>query len=145
MSSQTRTMTPAVRTGGPPILCAFSRGGSFRRRDSPSYQRLIQVLVGGTARSDGRPGRTTLTRAGTLSAERGEESSMDSEVVGATGVIVVATRGATGAGEVMVRLRGGSETFLARSEEPIAKGTSVLVIAQLGGRTVSVIPLTAHS
>jgi membrane protein implicated in regulation of membrane protease activity len=70
---------------------------------------------------------------------------MDSEVVGATGVIVVATRGATGAGEVLVRLRGGSETYLARSEEPIAKGTSVLVIAQLGGRTVSVIPLTAHS
>ena len=70
---------------------------------------------------------------------------MDSEVVGATGVIVVATRGAAGLGEVLVRVRGGSESYLARSDEPIAKGMNVLVIGHLGGRTVSVVPLSAHS
>jgi len=70
---------------------------------------------------------------------------MDSEVVGATGVIVVATRGAVGAGEVFIRLSTGGQTYIARSEEPIAKGTSVLVIAYLGARMVSVIPLPAHS
>ncbi len=70
---------------------------------------------------------------------------MDSEVVGATGVIVVATRGAAGLGEVLVRIRGGSESYLARSDEPIAKGSGVLVVGHLGGRTVSVVPLPAHS
>ena len=66
---------------------------------------------------------------------------MDSEVVGATGMIVVATRGASGPGEVVLRLRGGSEAFLARSSEPIAKGASVVVLENLGGRTVLVAPL----
>jgi len=65
------------------------------------------------------------------------------EIVGSTGVVVVATRGAAGAGEVLIRLGGGSQTYLARSEEPIEKGTTVLVIGDLGGRTLSVIPLSA--
>ena len=68
---------------------------------------------------------------------------MDVEIVGSTGVVVVATRGAAGAGEVLIRFGGGSQTYLARSEEPIEKGTTVLVIGNLGGRTVSVIPLSA--
>ena len=68
---------------------------------------------------------------------------MDSEVVGATGLIVVATRGAAGPGEVVLRLRGGSEALLARSSEPIAKGATVVVIEYLGSRTVLVAPLGA--
>lgn len=68
---------------------------------------------------------------------------MNVEIVGSTGVVVVATRGAAGAGEVLIRLGGGSQTYLARSEEPIEKGTTVLVIGDLGGRTLSVIPLSA--
>ena len=67
---------------------------------------------------------------------------MDVEIVGSTGVVIVATRGAAGAGEVLLRLGGGSQTYLALSEKPIDKGTTVLVIANLGGRTVSVIPLS---
>jgi hypothetical protein len=72
----------------------------------------------------------------------GAWSSVDVEIVGSTGVVVVATRGAAGAGEVLIRLGGGSQTYLARSEEPIEKGTTVLVIGNLGGRTLSVIPLS---
>ena len=68
---------------------------------------------------------------------------MDIEVVGSTGVVIVATRGAAGTGEVLLRIGGGSQTFLARSEEPIEKGTTILVIGNLGGRTVSVIPFSA--
>jgi hypothetical protein len=68
--------------------------------------------------------------------------SVDVEVVGSTGVIVVATRGSAGAGEVLLRVGGGSQTFLARSEEPIGKGATVLVIGDLGARTVAVIPLS---
>lgn len=68
---------------------------------------------------------------------------MDVDVVGTTGVVIVSTRGAAGPGEVLLRVGGGSQTYLARSEEPIEKGTTVLVIGNLGGRTVSVIPLPA--
>ena len=67
---------------------------------------------------------------------------MDVEIVGSTGVIIVATRGAAGAGEVLLRIGGGSQTFLARSDEPIAKGATVLVIGDLGARTVAVIPFS---
>jgi hypothetical protein len=73
----------------------------------------------------------------------GAWSSVDVEVVGSTGIVIVATRGAAGTGEVLLRIGGGSETYLARSEEPIEKGTTVLVIGNLGGRTVSVIPFSA--
>ncbi|HKE66392.1 MAG TPA: hypothetical protein VKB59_17300 [Micromonosporaceae bacterium] len=68
---------------------------------------------------------------------------MDSELVGKTGVVVHATRGPGGPGEVLVRLPTGSQTYLAHSDEPIAKGTNVLIVADLGGRTVSVIPISA--
>ena len=70
---------------------------------------------------------------------------MDFDVVGTTGTVVVATRGAAGAGEVLLRVGGGSQAYIARSEQPIDKGTTVLVIADLGGRTVLVIPLSASS
>jgi membrane protein implicated in regulation of membrane protease activity len=66
---------------------------------------------------------------------------MDGELVGAIGTLTVATRGANGVGEVLVRLRGGSETFLARSEEPLPRGTAVLVIEAHGARTVTVASL----
>jgi hypothetical protein len=58
--------------------------------------------------------------------------------IGCIGVITVATRGAAGPGEVLVRIRGGSETFIAWSPEPLAEGTTVLVIEERGSRTVDV-------
>ncbi|MES4909364.1 MULTISPECIES: hypothetical protein [unclassified Streptomyces] len=63
----------------------------------------------------------------------------DDAVRGCTGVLVIGTRGAAGPGEVLVRVRGGSETFLAWSDEPLPKGASVLVIDCRGARQVDVV------
>jgi len=58
--------------------------------------------------------------------------------IGCIGVIIVATRGAAGPGEVLIKIRGGSEAFIAWSPDPLPKGTSVLVIDERGSRTVDV-------
>ncbi|MCW2544194.1 MAG: hypothetical protein JWM40_1746 [Frankiales bacterium] len=60
--------------------------------------------------------------------------------VGLVGKLVIATRGADGAGEVKLHIRGSTEHFLARSREPLAAGTSVMVLSELGPRTVEVLP-----
>jgi hypothetical protein len=66
----------------------------------------------------------------------------DDAVVGCTGVLLIGTRGAAGPGEVMVRVRGGTEAFLAWSEEPLPKGSAVLVVESRGLRQVDVIAWT---
>ncbi|MFD7018902.1 hypothetical protein [Streptomyces sp. NPDC059161] len=63
----------------------------------------------------------------------------DDAVIGCPGVLLVATRGAAGPGEILVSVRGGSEAFLAWSEEPLPKGATVLVIGSRGTRQVDVI------
>ncbi|WP_093771099.1 hypothetical protein [Streptomyces sp. yr375] len=63
----------------------------------------------------------------------------DEAVIGCTGQVIVATRGAAGPGEILVRVRGGSETFLAWSEDPLPLGATVLVIESRGCREVGVI------
>ena len=50
----------------------------------------------------------------------------------------MATRGEAGPGEVLVNMRGGTEAYLAWSEQPLAKGTTVLVFNSRGERTVDV-------
>ncbi|MCK7626846.1 hypothetical protein MUU72_27735 [Streptomyces sp. RS10V-4] len=62
----------------------------------------------------------------------------DDAVVGCTGVLLIGTRGAAGPGEVLVRIRGGSEAFLAWSAEPLPVGATVLVIDSRGTRQVDV-------
>lgn len=59
---------------------------------------------------------------------------------GRIGVLLTGTRGAEGPGEVLLRIRGGTETYRAFSESPIAKGESVLVVGSLGHRAVDVVP-----
>jgi hypothetical protein len=61
-------------------------------------------------------------------------------VVGLVGVLVVATRGRAGPGEVLLRVRGGSETYLAWSERPLPKGAQVLVVEARAARTLDVVP-----
>jgi hypothetical protein len=63
----------------------------------------------------------------------------DESAIGTVGVVVVATRGAVGPGEVRIKIRGGTEHYLAWSETPLAKGTTVLVIGYRSPRTVDVI------
>jgi len=64
----------------------------------------------------------------------------DESCIGAVGVLTVATRGTDGPGEVRVKVRGGSEHFLAWSEAPLPRGTTVLVLDYRGMRTVDVRP-----
>lgn len=65
--------------------------------------------------------------------------SPDPSVVGRVGVLTVSTRGPGGPGEARVRIRGGSETYLAWSDEALPAGAAVLVIESHGGRTVDVV------
>ena len=62
----------------------------------------------------------------------------DESLIGSIGVIIIATRGVNGPGEVLVKIRGGSEAFIAWSAEPIPRGSTVLVINNRGTRTVDV-------
>jgi len=70
-----------------------------------------------------------------------DESSVarDESSVGRVGVLTVATRGSGGPGEVAIKIRGGSECFLAWSEKPLPRGATVLVIESRGARAVDVI------
>ncbi len=62
----------------------------------------------------------------------------DNSVVGCIGVLTIATRGQAGPGEVLVKIRGGSECFIAWSPAPLPRGTTVLVIESRGARSVDV-------
>jgi hypothetical protein len=62
----------------------------------------------------------------------------DEAAIGTVGVLTVGTRGPKGPGEVRIRIRGGSENFLAWSESPLPKGTTVLITNYHGARTVDV-------
>ena len=63
----------------------------------------------------------------------------DEACIGTVGVLTVATRGSAGPGEVLIKIRGGSEAFLAWSEKPLPRGATVLVIESRGARAVDVI------
>ena len=63
----------------------------------------------------------------------------DESCIGAVGVLTVATRGPDGPGEVRVKVRGGSEHFLAWSQTPLPRGATVLVIDSKGARAVDVV------
>ncbi|MCW2494177.1 hypothetical protein [Jatrophihabitans sp.] len=67
-------------------------------------------------------------------------SSADDSPIGLAGRIVTPTRGTEGPGEVELRIRGGIETFIARSADPLPNGTSVIVLSTLGPRSVVVSP-----
>jgi len=62
----------------------------------------------------------------------------DESLIGSIGVLVIGTRGAQGPGEVLLKIRGGSEAYLAWSAEPIPRGATVLVINNRGTRAVDV-------
>ena len=62
----------------------------------------------------------------------------DQSLIGSIGVVIVATRGQAGPGEVLLKVRGGREAYLAWSLEPIPRGATVLVIESRSARTVDV-------
>ena len=63
----------------------------------------------------------------------------DEAPIGCVGRLLLATRGAAGPGEVLVSVRGGRETYIAWSDQPIARDATVLVIESRGARAVDVI------
>jgi membrane-bound ClpP family serine protease len=73
-------------------------------------------------------------------AEGFAEDGTGETPVGLTGTVVTPTRGRDGPGEVALRIRGGTEVFIARSEAPLSKGEAVLCVQDLGGRTIVVTP-----
>ncbi len=64
----------------------------------------------------------------------------DEQLSGLSGRLTVATRGTAGPGEVSLRTAGGTETYIAYSEDPIPRGATVLVLSFEGARTVNVMP-----
>lgn len=68
---------------------------------------------------------------------------MSDPVLGLTGTLTTPIRGAGTLGEVLVAIRGGTELYIARAEEPLAAGTSVLVVAVHPGRVVDVVAWVA--
>jgi hypothetical protein len=68
-----------------------------------------------------------------------EMDMSEEEATGMVGVLTVATRGRLGPGEVRIRIRGGSEQFLAWSDGPLPRGATVLVTDVRGARAVGVV------
>ena len=62
----------------------------------------------------------------------------DHPAVGASGVLIHGTRGPDGPGEVLLKIGGGTEAYLAWSEQPLPKGSQVLVFNSRGDRSVDV-------
>jgi hypothetical protein len=69
----------------------------------------------------------------------------DVSVIGCVGSLIVGTRGVEGVGEVLLNVRGTKEAYLAWSEQPLPRGTEVLVIDVRGARTVVVEPWPGSS
>ncbi|WP_024805212.1 hypothetical protein [Nocardia sp. BMG51109] len=65
---------------------------------------------------------------------------MTDPVHGSTGTLTSPIRGAGMLGEVLVAIRGGTEIYIARAAEPLAAGTTVLVVQVNPGRIVDVVP-----
>ncbi|WP_327139088.1 hypothetical protein [Nocardia sp. NBC_01327] len=65
---------------------------------------------------------------------------MSDPVLGLTGTLTTPIRGEHMLGEVLVAIRGGTELYIARADQVIDTGASVLVVAVHPGRIVDVVP-----
>lgn len=63
----------------------------------------------------------------------------DDEVIGKVGTVAIKIRGTAGPGEVTLSVRGGTETLIAYSDEPIDRHAEVVVIGSRGNRCVDVV------
>jgi membrane protein implicated in regulation of membrane protease activity len=68
--------------------------------------------------------------------------SRDDPVVGKIGTVTHAIRDGK-PGEVVVRIRGGTEIYMAYSDTDVPEQAEVLVIAQRSARTVEVTPFAS--
>ena len=65
---------------------------------------------------------------------------MTDPVQGLTGTLTSPIRGEGTLGEVLVAIRGGTESYIARSTEPIERFATVLIVEVHPGRIVDVVP-----
>ena len=77
--------------------------------------------------------------SGLLGSPEMDEPSL---MIGREGTVTVAIRGGNRPGEVLVPTNGGTETYLAYSDEPIPSGAQIVVYDVRGGRRLGVMPLT---
>jgi membrane protein implicated in regulation of membrane protease activity len=68
------------------------------------------------------------------------DQASDHDVVGTVGVVTIAIRMGK-PGEVVLKVRGGTEAYAAWSDEPVAKAARVVVVDQTGAHSVQVTPL----
>jgi hypothetical protein len=68
------------------------------------------------------------------------QAVQDESALGSIGVLTVGTRGTAGPGEALLKVRGGTEAYIAWSERPLPRGTQVLAVTARGPRTVEVVP-----
>ena len=80
-----------------------------------------------------------VTLSGSETRQKGLSLARDESSIGCVGILTVGTRGGAGPGEVLIKIRGGSEAYLAWSDTPLPKGATVLVVESRGARTVDVI------
>jgi len=66
------------------------------------------------------------------------DSSAGNQLVGTIGHLSMRIPGPGRPGEVLLSVRGGSEPFIAYSDEPVPAGSQVLVVASRPGRVVDV-------
>ena len=64
--------------------------------------------------------------------------SGDDQIVGKTGVVTHPIRSGK-PGEIVVHIRGGTETYMAYCDEDLPEKTEVLVIGKRSSRTVQVV------
>ena len=62
-------------------------------------------------------------------------------VVGRSAHVSLTIPGGAEPGEVLVRVRGGSETYIAYADELLEEGALVVVVADRGGRMLTVASL----
>ena len=65
---------------------------------------------------------------------------MDESLVGLEGYVTVPIPADGGPGEVVLRVRGGTEHFAAWCDSPVAKHARILVIEDRSARSVTVEP-----
>jgi hypothetical protein len=68
-------------------------------------------------------------------------SGQESDLGGRVGYVTVSIPDDGGPGEVMLPVRGSNEAFAAWCDEPIAKGSRVVVVEQRSSRSVFVTPM----
>jgi membrane-bound ClpP family serine protease len=76
-----------------------------------------------------------------LRRAKADNEGVPAGLAGKVATVTTFVPGGARRGEVVVQVRGCSETYMAVSDAPVATGCQVLVVEDRGGRTLFVSPL----